>query len=128
MTRPNCALLSALLLASGCGILEGDATRFIVRVDSIVAPASVGPEGPLVVRFLGMIGPNGCSRLAEVPSGRSPGLLEVQFHGELRDGVCTQEPVLLDYQQELAPPFLDPFVIRVLQPSGPPLERSVPVQ
>lgn len=81
-----------------------------------------------MVRFLGIVGPNGCHELSEVSSGRPPGLLEVQFQGERTDALCTQQPVGLDYQQVVEPPFMDPFVIRVRQPSGPPLERSVRVQ
>ncbi len=90
--------------------------------------ASVGAEEHLAVRFIGMVGPNGCYRLADAVTGRSPGLWQIEFQGEYRDAVCTTEPVLLDYQVSLAPPFSDPFTIRALQPSGPPLEKSVRVQ
>lgn len=100
---------------------------FTIRVDSIVAPASIGPGESLTARFLGRIGPHGCYGLDEVRSARSPGLLLIEFRGKAVDGLCTQEPVNLDHRVDLPPPFDDPFVIRVVQPAGPPLERSVGV-
>ena len=120
--------LGLLLAGAGCGILGNGTRNFTVKVDSILVAASVAAEEHLAVRFVGMVGPNGCYRLADAVTGRSPDLLQIEFQGEYRDALCTQEPVYLDYQVNLAPPFSDPFTIRALQPSGPPLEKSVRVQ
>lgn len=115
--------------AAGCGIFGSSSEQhFTIKVDSIVAPASITPQGPLTVRFFGLIGPNSCYGLEEVRSGRSPSMLTVEFRGRSVHGVCPQEPVPLDYELSLPPPFSDPFVISVVQPSGPALEKSVRVQ
>lgn len=119
--------LAGLTWASGCGLLDGP-ERFVVAVDSIVAPSTVPATAAFTVRFVGMVGPNGCYSLLEAPNARTPGLLQIQFIGEKVDRVCTQEPVALDYTLDVSPPFTNPFTIRVTQPSGPPLERTVTVE
>ncbi|MGE0442657.1 MAG: hypothetical protein AB7S39_19405 [Gemmatimonadales bacterium] len=63
------------------------------------------------MRFIGIVGPNGCYSLFEAPNGRTPGLLQIPFIGEKVDRVCTQEPVALDYALDVSPPFTNPFTI-----------------
>lgn len=121
-------LLAALTTGLGCNPFGPRPEAFVIRVDSISAPLSVGPTENLIIRFSGTIGPSGCYRLTEVTTGRTQTHFEVRFNGEFRNVLCTQDPSHLAHDIELAPPFRDPFVIRALQPSGPALERSVRIQ
>jgi len=123
--------LGVLLLSSaglGCGLLDST-DSFVIRVDSISAPAAITPADTLSARFFGLVGSDGCSRLERVEKRREGGLLELRFHGTRKGGVdCTQMLVSLDHEERLLPPLPDPFTIRVLQPDGPALERVVRVQ
>lgn len=123
--------LGVLLLSSaglGCGLLDST-DSFVIRVDSISAPAAIAPADTLTARFFGPIGPDLCSRLVRVEKRSEPGVLELRFHGERdEDGDCPQMPRFLDHEEEILPPLEDPFTIRILQPDGPALERVVRVQ
>jgi hypothetical protein len=118
------------LAGLGCGLLDSGTDSFVIRVDSISAPAAIAPADTLTVRFFGGIGPDLCSRLVRVEKRSEPGVLEVRFHGERDEGGgdCLQMVSLLDHEEKILPPLVDPFIIRVLQPEGAPLERVVGVQ
>jgi hypothetical protein len=129
--RPNSRRFAAswLMIAvasAGCNVLGSDTTEFTVRVDSITIPSVVSPDETLSVGFWGNLGPDLCSRLARIESGRGPGVLEIKFRGErVEDRQCSQMPAKLEHEERLTPPFEDPFTIRVLQPVGSPLEKVV---
>jgi hypothetical protein len=114
-------------LTTGCDILGSGDEGFIVRVDSISAPAAVDAGTALEVQFHGWVGPNGCSSLSRVEKRAAPQLLEIRFHGVRRSGYCTQMPVPLEHVERAEPPLSDPFTIRVLQPGGAALEQVVRV-
>jgi hypothetical protein len=120
-------LVLAGMLTTGCDILGYGDERFVVRVDSISAPAAVDAGTALAVQFHGWVGPNGCSSLSRVEKRAAPQLLEIRFHGVRRSGNCTQMPVSLDHAERVEPPLSDPLTIRVLQPGGASLERVVRV-
>lgn len=117
-----------LIVSSGCEVFGSGTQDYIVRVDSIAAPSSIGPDEPLTIRFLGSIGPSGCYRLVDIRSARGPNVFEIRFDGEYRNALCTLDPIPLDHEVQLPPPFQDPFRIRVIRPSDPPLERTVRIQ
>jgi hypothetical protein len=113
------------MLVAACGIIESTET-FTVRVDSIELPRSVNGTEGFMVRFSGTIGPDGCSRVAEVVTQRTPDLLEVAFWGERHSGgECLQMPATLQHEEEVSPPYDLPFTVRVQQPDGSMLERTV---
>ena len=117
------------LAGLGCGWAGlGGPTKFIVRVDSISAPDAIAATDTLVVRFWGRIGATGCSRLDRVETAPGPGLFEITFHGERDDGLCTQMPVSLIHDETILPPMQDPFTIRVRQPDGTTLIKSVRIR
>lgn len=119
----------AALTTAGCDLIGPGTERFLVRVDSISAPAIVAPDETLRVVFFGHVGPDGCSRITRVDKQRTPARLEIAFHGERDDGAyCTQVPVELRHEEAVAPPLEDPFVIRVTQPGSTSLERVVHTQ
>ena len=117
-----------LLAATGCGNPFGGTEEFVVQIDSITGPASVSSTETLTVRFWGFLGPNLCSVLDHVDRNRTPNALELTFHGEHRGGTCFHQPAILEHQEEIAPPFGDPFTVRVSQPDGAVLEKVVRVR
>ncbi|TVP51080.1 MAG: hypothetical protein EA350_00270 [Gemmatimonadales bacterium] len=124
-------VLSIAVGTAGCDLLGPDRETFLVRVDSISAPATVSTGDTLTVQFHGFVGSDGCHRLERVDRGRGPGTLVMTFHGERRVGgniVCTLEPVALTHEERVTPPFDDPFTIVVRQPGGGTLERVVRVE
>jgi hypothetical protein len=123
-------VLLVLGLSAGCtNAFEMDGNRFVINVDSISVPDTIGPNDTLTARFHGRIGPNQCFQLSRVERGRGVGLLELRFHGERKEnGDCLQMPVLLDHIEEVPPPVEDPFRLRVLQPDGSALEKIVRVR
>jgi hypothetical protein len=120
-------LVVAGILTTGCDILGFDDDTFVIRVDSISAPAAVEGSNALEVQFHGWVGSDGCSSLSHVEKRATPQLLEVKFHGVRRGGDCTQMPVALEHMEIVSPPLNNPFTIRVLQPGGVPLEQAVRV-
>lgn len=125
--RSMCAV--ACLAGLGCDLVGPDTTAFIIRVDSMSALDSIAATDTLTVRFWGKIGGNGCSWLDRVETARSQGLLEITFHGRRRQrGLCTQMPTVLKHDETIRPPMQDPFAIRVMQPDGTTLVKSVRIR
>lgn len=119
------SLLYILVSTGGCGILGLDTERFIIEVGEIQGPDSIGPEDTLVLRFIGGVGPDQCSRVERIEVVRSRDLAELTFHGERSGGTCLTQPRRLDHSQKFQPPFGDVFLVRVRQPGGGILEKSV---
>lgn len=120
---------AAIAGSAACNPFEPGPERFVVRVDSIAMPDTVGVSEVLRARVFGVLGPDLCSRLDRVERGRAAGVLELRFHGEREgDRNCLQQPALLDHVEEVPPPLQDPFTLRVLQPDGSRLERVVRVR
>jgi hypothetical protein len=111
------------LLAAGCDPFTPE--DFVIRVADVAAPESLQAGQPLQVTFFGLIGADQCARLREVERRVSATLLEVRFHGRREGSHCKQTPSQLEHQEIVQLPLQDPFTIRVLQPTGPPLERTV---
>lgn len=122
-------LPSSLLALTGCYVFGPGVDRFVIHVESISAPDSIGGDDVLVVRFQGMIGPTLCYQFERVDSEVSASRLVIQFRGTEQKGrPCFLDPAHLDHEVQLPPPLEDPFTIRVLQPSGPALEKIVRIQ
>jgi hypothetical protein len=114
---------------AACNPFGVETDRFIIAVDSMLAPESVAGEDTLVARFWGRIGPDLCSRLDRVDLGRGSHFITLRFHGVRREeGDCPHMPALLDHRETIPPPLEDPFTIQVLQPDGTSLEREVRVR
>ena len=123
-------VLMLLLVLEGCGILIPYEKHFVVGVTSISAPDTVMVDETVLVLFEGWLGSDLCSRLDRGEKRSEEGLLELRFHGVRRvgGGDCPQQPARLEYGEELAPPWGDPFVIRVLQPDDTVLEKIIRVR
>jgi hypothetical protein len=123
MRHPAAILLVLGLLSAGCEPFTPE--DFIVRVSDVAAPETLQPGEPLHVVFFGLIGADQCAQLREVERRVGPDLLEVRFHGRREGRTCLQTPSQLEHRETVQPPLQDPFTIRVLQPAGPPLVRTV---
>lgn len=126
-----CGALGGLAILQGCEPTAPDRSRrFIVRVDSIVAPATMAANDTLIVWFFGYVGSDGCSYVERIDKYLTLGELRVTFRGKYdgRPGVaCTMAPVSLHHPEVVLPPRSSPFRIIVLQPDGTLLQRSIVV-
>ncbi len=116
---------------AGCGPFDSDGDLFVIRVQSIVAPALVPASDTLRIRFTGAIGPDGCWNLARVDRRLTDSTLDITFvgvHDASRDHVCVHQPQSLDHEEAIPPPLRTPFTISARQPDGSLLHRVVTVQ
>lgn len=121
------ALLIVGAVGTSCGLFTGP-DAFVVRVDSLQAPPSIGPTESAEVRFFGRVGSDACSRLSHVEKRRNLDSLVVRFHAERVSGNCILVPTELDHTEVLRPPYANTFIVAALQPNGPPLIRVIPIQ
>ena len=130
-TAAACAGLGCLAILLACEPTAPDRSRkFIVRVDSIVAPATIAPNDTLIVWFFGYVGSDGCSYVEHVDKYLTVAELRVTFRGKFDgrpDVACTMAPVSLHHPEVVLPPRSSPFRIIVLQPDGTLLQRTVVV-
>jgi hypothetical protein len=120
------ALAPIIVILSACDVFGPRTESFIIRVDSIDAPATVAQGQAFDVVFSGGIGSDGCSTLARVDRTMTVDTLRVRFHGERRrGGNCPQMPTRLEHTEPVTPPVNDPFVVIAIQPTGPPLITTV---
>jgi hypothetical protein len=120
-----------MVCATGCGAFGTESTRFVIRVDTITAPATIAPSDTLRVRFEGVIGSSGCYRLESIELTQTIKSLDIRFIGENGAGfsvLCTAAISMLDHYEAKVPPIAGPFVITVRQPDGTTLTRTVAVQ
>lgn len=116
------------VMSAGCDWIVSGTEDFTIRVDSISAPAAISTVDTLAVRFFGTVGSSRCHQLERVEKHVDPAGMQLRFHGEWRNGYCGQMPVSFEHEELVPPPLEGLFTIRVLQPSGPPLERVVRVE
>jgi hypothetical protein len=121
------AMVAAVTLAA-CDRLGLGPNQFIIKVDSISAPDTLRTTDTLRVRSWGFIGPSGCYRLDNVYKERRSNEILIQFNGLHVEETCTQALVFLDYTDKTAPPLANPFTIKVKQPDGSIMSRSVNVR
>lgn len=123
------AVLSVLAAAAaGCDSLLFPTEEYIIEVDSLSAPAALAATDTLTMQFYGTVGSSGCYRLVRVERQVASGGMELRFHGERKWGDCFQMPVALEHEVRVPPPLQHPFTIKVMQPSGPPLEQVVRIE
>ena len=126
-----CGVLGGLATLQGCEPTAPDRSRkFIVRVDSIVAPATIASNDTLIVWFFGYVGNDGCSYVEHIDRYLTVTELRVTFRGKYDgrpDVACTMAPVSLQHPEVVLPPRNSPFKIIVLQPDGTLLQRAIAV-
>ena len=124
-TAPSTALFVLLLATTACST---EPAEFAIHVDSLGVPASVAEGTAFEVRFYGPIGPDLCYRFKRFDVSRSAGEADVTVIGESASRMCPHMPAYLDGEAlTISPPFEGPFTIRVHQPGGAVLTRSIEV-
>lgn len=122
-------IATASIVVGACDVFGVGSERFLVRVDSVSAPAMVALGDTLRMTFFGRVGPDGCSRLEHVAKHATQSSLDIEFHGQRDEhGNCTQMPVELRHEESVLPPLRDPFHVRVGQPRGVVLERVIRIE
>jgi len=114
-----------VILLAGCGLLPPES--YIIEVDSLsVMPGSSAQA--VHVTAHGTASRDGCGGLHRVERRSVGDTLIRRFVGERprASGVdCTLRPIPLDYTDTITIPAGRTVRYRVLQPSGPPLEREL---
>lgn len=130
MRRSTSALLTTIVIATlvaaaGCDLLAPK-PEFTIHIDSVRAPGAVSGGAAFEVLFFGPVGPNGCHRFKSFRTNRSSSDADVTVVGQRVTGTCTQMPVYLSGEPlTIAPPVADPFTLRVHQPNGTVLTRTI---
>jgi hypothetical protein len=116
------ALLSACAALFACDGPED----YVIKVDDIQIAAPATPTGQARITYVGTIGNNGCSQLLRVERQTLPSdTLQLRFIGRYENLNCTQMPEPLAYVETLANTPARTVHIKVLQPGGAPLNRTV---
>jgi hypothetical protein len=131
MTQRLAKFSAALALAGACvlpacAVFDSGPREFVVQVDSVQAPGAVSGGAPFDIRFYGFVGPSGCYRFKAFRVEKTPSQADVMVLGEHEEGLCTQALVFLDGEVLTIQPFVtDPFTLRVHQPDGTVLTRTI---
>ena len=133
-------LVGGVALVGSIGRVSTNAaapTTFVITVDSVIVPSTIDPEDTLTLELFGKIGPNLCYRFKEFEAQKTDSLLNLTVLGivpDLRDLACAAEVAELRGQggqrgkeYRVAPPFVDPFQIVILQADSSTLEIVVRV-
>lgn len=122
-------MLALAISVPGCGLFS-ESSSFIIRVDNVTVVGEPIAGGELTIRFQGVVGGDGCSRLVRVQKNVQALKAEFGFEGERLSGFndCTAMPVLLDHEEVVPTPIAGTFQIRVRQPDKTFLTQSVQVQ
>ena len=122
-----------LVLSLGVGFVACDRgptspEQFLIRVDSLTAPAQASYAEPFTVTFYGRIGGNTCYSLRRVEREYSPVAVDFTFVGErCVSGGGYAVVVSLNQPELIQVSRLGPFAIRVHQPDGSTLTRNLTV-
>jgi hypothetical protein len=123
-------LVTACLGAAGCSLFGGY-SEFVIKIDSVTGPVTVPAGAPFQQLFWGPVGSNGCFYFKEFRVTRSSTGADVSVIGEEHHGggdCATLIVYLRDEPLTLAPPVSNPFVLRVHQPDGTILTKTIQVQ
>lgn len=126
LSRAN--LLRSIALLSACTALfacDGP-EDYVIQVDNIQIAAPATPTGQARITYAGMIGNSGCYQLLRVERQTLPSdTLQLRFIGRYENRNCTQMLQPLAYVDSLANTPARTVHLKVLQPGGAPLHRTV---
>jgi hypothetical protein len=127
MTRLRLAV--ALLALGACDRSPVEPAQYVIKVDSISAPASVGYAEPFTVTFHGTVGGSSCYSLRRVEREYSAGAVDFVFIGErCTSGNGRLLVVALNQPELVRISRLGPVTIRVRQPDGSILTEDLVVR
>ncbi len=106
------------------------ADTFVVAVDRMDAPATIGPQDTLRIAFEGVIGPNLCYVFDSFAVERRPDRLDVTVMGRREKAEMCAEAIseLRGKVFAVPPPLPDGFLVVVHLPGGKTLEHRVKVE
>lgn len=110
-------IVAIFTLSMGCGNDPSRTEEYLIQVDSIAHPDTVGAGKSFPIAFFGMIGPNGCCRFLRFETERKANQLTIWTVGEKKTGQNLMCPEYL--------PLLDGTVLRVMAPDSGNLSISV---
>ena len=124
--RTAIALVIAAL-ATAC--TEPDNREFIIRADSVVTPGAWSGGAPMKTYVYARVGPNSCWSFKEFRVESDTHLARVKIIGTHVDGPgvgCRAMPTSMNGTELVIQPYmLDPFELRILQPDGTTLSKTI---
>lgn len=125
-------LLAAILTASstGCGVFGPDGKTVVAHADSIVGPATVSGNAAFTQQVYGWIGGNLCYYFKEFRTEKTSQAIDVTIMGAIDDlhAICPTQPRPLNETLTVPAPVSDPFIIRIHQPDGTILSKTIRVE
>jgi hypothetical protein len=125
-------LLVAIVAAAstGCGAFGPDGKTFVVHVESIDGPTTVSGNVAFTQQLHGWIGSNLCYYFKEFRTEKTSQAIDVTVIGAIDDvnAICPTQPRSLDQTLTVPAPVSDPFVIRIHQPDGTILSKTIRVE
>jgi hypothetical protein len=121
-------MLLAVIMFSCEG--KDDADKFLIKVDSIQAPAEATMNIPFTIAFFGTIGSNGCYSFSNVVMNHSGHNIEIETWGKIdkSKGDCPDVMVYLTgLTVNCTIDYPGIFKIRIRQPDGSFIEKEVTV-
>jgi hypothetical protein len=120
---------SIFLLLAGASITacatEPEERQFVIKVDSVRAPAAVSGDAPFELEFFGRIG-GGCSSFKEYRLTKSSAAADITLIGVDAIRTCPDVVRTLNGMKVIiSHPITDPFELRVHQPKGEILSKII---
>ena len=119
--------IAAAVLA-GCSAFGPDETEFIIKADSVTVPGAWPGGLAMTAKVYATVGPDLCWRFKEFRIARDTLGARVTILGAHADAAkgCRQMVAVMDGTElTLAPPLRDPFELRIVQPDGTELKRTI---
>lgn len=124
--------IAAVGAGAGCNIVSpaDGLQQYIIRVDSLTAPASVAANDSLPLKFYGAL-PDGCHQYSHLEALVGPQRVEVTVFGTMKTGknvACTLIYGIVSPTLKAPPPHTNPVTVVIHQPNGSELTRQIPVK
>jgi hypothetical protein len=121
-------LLFAFALCTACTEPGGE---FLIKADSVVAPAAWSGGAPLTVKVYGRIGPNLCWQFKEFRVESDGHSAKVAIIGERPESgrTCADAIAYMNGAElNIASPLFDPFRLHIVQPDFTVLSKVIRIE
>ena len=119
-------LLVLACLTTAC--TEPDGKEFVIRADSVITPGAWSGGAPMKAYVYARIGPSLCWHFKEFRIESDTHLARVTIIGlnESRGRTCADAPASMNGTElVIPPPMFDPFELRIMQPDGTTLSKTI---
>jgi hypothetical protein len=119
-----------LALITAC-VTPPEEQEFVIKVDSVRAPAVVSVGASFDIEFFGTIGPSTCYRLKEYQLAKSSTTADITLVGAHPAESRTCGDAFTSVQGlriTISPPTADPFAVRIHQPDNTVLLKTIRVE